>query len=78
MAGRNQSIVDIGLLSQHWSVCLQRELNYAHTCWGWCTYLHTKLAAHIFSIYLNRLLGRPNYLPIKALTFPNSRNARLT
>lgn len=47
------------------------EVNHAHTFWGLCTRLHTKLAAHTLSIYLNRLLGNPDPLHIKALAFPN-------
>lgn len=47
------------------------EINHAHTFWGLCTRLHTKLAAHTLCIYLNRLLGYPDRLQIKALAFPN-------
>jgi hypothetical protein len=47
------------------------ETNHAHTFWGLCTRLHTKLAAHTLCIYLNRLLGNPNFLQVKALAFPN-------
>ncbi len=47
------------------------EINHAHTFWGLCTRLHTKLAAHTLCIYLNRLLGNPEFLQIKALAFPN-------
>jgi Transposase DDE domain len=47
------------------------EINHAHTFEGLCTRLMTKLAAHTLSIYLNRLLGNPNWLQIKALAFPN-------
>lgn len=47
------------------------ERNYAHSFWGLCARLHTKLAAHTLCIYLNRLLGNPNWLQIKALAFPN-------
>lgn len=46
------------------------ETNHAHTFWGLCTRLHTKLAAHTLCIYINRLLGRPNFLQIKRLAFP--------
>lgn len=48
----------------------QIEVNHAHTFWGLCTRLHTKLAAHTLCIYLNRLLGNPDPLHIKALAFP--------
>jgi hypothetical protein len=46
------------------------EINHAHTFWGLCTRLYTKLAAHTLCIYINRLLGNPNFLQIKALAFP--------
>ena len=46
------------------------EINHAHTFWGLCTRLHTKLAAHTLCIYLNRLLGNVNFLHIKGLAFP--------
>lgn len=47
------------------------EKNYAHTFWGLCTRLYSKLTAHTLSIYINRLLGIPDFLQIKALAFPN-------
>jgi len=46
------------------------ETNHAHTFWGLCTRLYTKLAAHTLCIYLNRLLGNQNFLQIKSLAFP--------
>jgi hypothetical protein len=46
------------------------ETNHAHTFWGLCTRLHTKLAAHTLCIYINRLLGKPDFLQIKSLAFP--------
>jgi hypothetical protein len=46
------------------------EVNHAHTFWGLCTRLYTKLAAHTLCIYLNRLIGKPAFLQIKALAFP--------
>jgi hypothetical protein len=46
------------------------QLNHAHTFQGLCTRLLTKLAAHTLCIYLNRLLGNPDFLQIKALAFP--------
>lgn len=46
------------------------EINHAHTVWGLCTRLLSKLTAHTLSIYLNRLLGNPAFLQIKALAFP--------
>ncbi len=46
------------------------ELNHAHTFWGLCTRLLTKLTAHTLSIYINRLLDKPHPLQIKSLAFP--------
>lgn len=46
------------------------EDNHAHTFWGLCTRLATKLAAHTLCLHLNRLLGNPDFLQIKALAFP--------
>lgn len=46
------------------------ETNHAHTFWGLCTRLLGKLTAHTLCIYLNRLLGNPHWLRIKALAFP--------
>lgn len=47
------------------------EKNYAHTFWGLCTRLYSKLTAHTLCIYLNRLFGKPDFLQIKSLAFPN-------
>lgn len=49
---------------------LQIETNHAHSFWGLCARLYTKLAAHTLCIYLNRLLGNPEWLRIKQLAFP--------
>lgn len=46
------------------------ETNHAHTFWGLCARLWAKLTAHTLCIYLNRLLGNPHWLQIKALAFP--------
>ena len=46
------------------------EHNHAHTFLGLVTRLYTKLTAHTLCIYINRLLGRPDYLQIKSLAFP--------
>lgn len=46
------------------------EVNHAHSFWGLCTRLYTKLAAHTLCIYINRLIGKPAFLHIKALAFP--------
>lgn len=47
------------------------ETTYAHSFWGLAARLYTKLTAHTICIYLNRLLGNPEFLQIKALAFPN-------
>lgn len=49
----------------------QIETNHAHSFWGLCARLYTKLTAHTLCIYLNRLLGNPNWLQIKSLAFPS-------
>lgn len=46
------------------------ETNHAHTFWGLCTRLYTKLTAHTLCVFINRLLGKPNHLQIKSLAFP--------
>lgn len=46
------------------------ERNHAHTFRGLCARLITKLTAHTLCIYLNRLLGNPDFLQIKTLAFP--------
>lgn len=46
------------------------ETNHAHSVQGLCARLYTKLAAHTLCIYLNRLLGNPDFLQIKQLAFP--------
>lgn len=46
------------------------ERNYAHSFWGLCARLYTKLTAHTLCLYLNRLLGNPDWLQIKGLAFP--------
>lgn len=50
---------------------LNVERNRAHSFWGLCARLYTKLTAHTICIYINRMLGHPNPLQIKALAFPN-------
>jgi DDE family transposase len=47
------------------------EHNPAHTFYGLCARLYTKLTAHTLCIYINRLLEKPNVLQIKSLAFPN-------
>jgi hypothetical protein len=46
------------------------EHNHAHSFWGLCARLYTKLTAHTLCLYLNRLLGNPDWLQIKGLAFP--------
>jgi hypothetical protein len=48
----------------------QIETNHAHSFSGLCARLYTKLAAHTLCIYLNRILGNPDWLRVKALAFP--------
>lgn len=50
---------------------LQIQTNHAHSFWGLCTRLYAKLTAHTICIYINSLLGKPDFLQIKALAFPN-------
>ncbi len=47
------------------------EENHAHSFDGLCARLYSKLAAHTLAVYLNRLLGNPDCLHLKALAFPN-------
>ena len=47
------------------------QLNHAHTFWGLCTRLYSKLTAHTLCIYINRLLGKQDFLRIKELAFPH-------
>lgn len=47
------------------------QRNHARSFWGLTTRLHAKLTAHTLCIYLNRLLGVPDFLQIKALAFSN-------
>lgn len=49
---------------------LNIERNHAVTFDGLCARLYSKLTAHTLCIYLNRLLGNPQWLQIKALAFP--------
>jgi hypothetical protein len=56
-----------GQLSEQFNI----ETNHAHTFWGLCTRLYTKLTAHTLCIYINRLMGKSQFLQIKALAFPN-------
>lgn len=61
----------IEIVNHQLSELFQIEINHAHTFWGLCTRLYTKLTAHTLCIYINRLLGKPEFLQIKSLAFPN-------
>ncbi len=43
------------------------EANHAHSFWGLCTRLYGKLTADTLCIYLNRLVGQPDFLHVKGL-----------
>jgi len=45
------------------------EHNHAHSFLGLCARLLSKLTAHTLCIYINRLMGKSNFLQIKALAF---------
>jgi hypothetical protein len=45
------------------------EQNYAHSFWGLCARMYTKLTAHTLCVYVNRVLGHPDWLQIKHLAF---------
>jgi len=47
------------------------EKNHAHSFYGLCARLYSKLAAHTMCIYINRMLDQANVLQIKPLAFPN-------
>ena len=49
----------------------QIEVNHAHSAAGLMARVYTKLTAHTLCVYLNRLLGSPDWLQIKHLAFPN-------
>jgi hypothetical protein len=55
-----------GQLTQQFNI----ETNRAHTFWGLCTRLYTKLTAHTLCLYINRMMGKPDFLRIKSLAFP--------
>lgn len=50
----------------------QIETNHAHSFWGLCARLYTKLTAHTLCMYLTRLLGNPDWVRITHLAFPSS------
>jgi Transposase DDE domain len=61
----------IETVNEQLSEQLHVEDNHAKTFWGLCARLYSKLTAHTLCIYLNRLLGHPDYLQIKGLAFAN-------
>lgn len=79
---RDQTAAALGPLHHHFRQLIETvnnqladqfhiEENHAHTFWGLCARLYSKLTAHTLCIYLNRLLGNPDCLQIKGLAFPN-------
>jgi Transposase DDE domain len=50
---------------------LHIETNHAYSFEGLCARLYTKLTAHPLCVKINRMLGKTNFLQIKALAFPN-------
>ena len=57
----NSQLTDYFRIGQH----------QAHTFWGLCARLYTKLTAHTLCIYLNRLLGKADFLQIMTLGTSN-------
>ena len=55
-----------GQLSEQFHI----EKNHAHSFWGLCTRLYSKLTAHTLCLYLNRLFKKESFLQIKELAFP--------
>ena len=55
-----------GQLSEQFHI----QKNHAHSFWGLCTRLYSKLTAHTLGIYLNQLFKKESFLQIKALAFP--------
>jgi len=49
---------------------LHIETNHAYSFEGLCARLYTKLTAHTLCIKINRLVGKTDFLQIKALAFP--------
>ena len=47
------------------------ETNHAYSFDGLCARLYTKLTAHTLCIKINRLLGKAEFLQIKALAWPH-------
>ena len=55
-----------GQLSEQFHI----KKNHAHSFWGLCTRLYSKLTAHTLCIYLNQLFKKEAFLQIKELAFP--------
>lgn len=68
-SGRVRQIIETlnGQLADQFTI----ERNYAHSFWGLCARLYTKLTAHTLCLSLNRWLGTSDWLEIKALAYPN-------
>lgn len=47
------------------------ERTYAHSFRGLCARLYAKSTAHTLCIYINRMFGKPDFLQIRSLAFPN-------
>lgn len=61
----------IETVNEQLSAHLHVEENHAKTFEGLCARLYSKLTAHTLCVYLNRLLGNPDYLHLKRLAFAN-------
>ena len=55
-----------GQLSEQFHI----KKNHAHSFWGVCTGLYSKLTAHTLCVYLNQLCKKEAFLQIKELAFP--------
>jgi hypothetical protein len=54
-----------------WAEQLHIETNHAYGWEGWSARWYTKLTAHTLCIKMNRLLGKAEFLQIKAVAWPN-------
>lgn len=70
MVGRFRQIIET--VNSQLTEQLQMQTNHAHTFWGLCTRLYTKLTAHTLCIALNRWLGASDWLQIAHLAFPGT------
>jgi len=67
--GPARQIIDAinGQLTKHLNI----RRSYAPSFWSPCARLYTGLTAHTVCIYINRLLGKPDYLQSESLPFPS-------